>query len=297
MEENVNINTLFKKSFYYIFHFPLDEIYNFFRTPNLILKTFFQKAKITSILPDSKLDDIGNTISILWDNLYNFSFKVDNVTSLPYFKSFTHKSLYNPPFFSDFKNTFSFYWNSLDKVTIFKFVSTQENKKLKNIIGEDIYNDKDYICCYTEKYLIENKKNFEENESISILKSIDNVWEFISNINNQIYFYPNEVVKINIINQENFEVIEINNKFIYSFKITKKENNYDKKELICELVNQSKFNLPKQKVLMILIRIDDNKCFFIFKHIILEYIPFDILMSISDIKKKILKKIKNIIEC
>ena len=225
-----------------------------------------------------------------------FSFKVDNVTSLPYFKSFTHKSLYNPPFFSDFINTFSFYWNSSDKVTIFKFVSTQENKKLKNIIGEDIYNDKDYICCYTEKYLIENKKNFEENESISILKAIDNVWEFISNINNQIYFYPNEVVKINIINQENFEVIEINNKFIYSFKIAKNEND-DKKELICELVNQSKFNLPKQKVLMILIRIDDNKCFFIFKHIILEYIPFDILMSISDTKKKILKKIKNIIEC
>ena len=89
---------------------------------------------------------------------------------------------------------------------------------------------------------------------------------------------------INIINQENFEVIEINNKFIYSFKITKNEND-DKKELICELVNQSKFNLPKQKVLMILIRIDDNKCFFIFKYIILEYIPFNILMSISDTKK------------
>ena len=295
MEEN--INTILNKSFYYIFHFPLDEIYNLFRTPNLIIKTFFQKAKIISISPDSKLDDVGNTISILWDNLYNFSFKVDNVTSLPYYKSFTHKSLSNPPFFSDFKNTFSFYWNSLDKVTIFKFVSTQENKKLKNIIGEDIYNDKDYICCFTEKYLIENVKNYEENESISILKSIDNVWEFISNINNQIYFYPNEVVKINIINQENFEVIEINKKFIYSFKITKKENNYDKKELICELVNQSKKDLPKQKVLMILIRVDDNKCFFIFKHIILEYIPFDILMSISDTKKKILKKIKNIIEC
>ena len=213
MEENIN-NKL-NKSFYYIFHFPLDEIYNLFRTPNLIIKTFFQKAKIISISPDSKLDDVGNTISILWDNSYNFSFKVENVTSLPYYKSFTHKSLSNPPFFSDFKNTFSFYWNSLDKVTIFKFVSTQENKKLKNIIGEDIYNDKDYICCYTEKYLIENKKNFEENESISILKSIDNVWEFISNINNQIYFYPNEVVKINIINQENFEVIEINKKFIY----------------------------------------------------------------------------------
>ena len=295
MEEN--IYTPLKKSFYYIFHFPLDEVYNFFRTPNLILNTFFQKAKITSILPDSKLDEIGNTISIIWDNSHNFIFKVENATSLPYFKSFTHKSLNNPPFFSDFKNTFSFYWNSSDKVTIFKFVSTQENTKFKNIIGEDIYNDKDYICCCAENYLIENIKNLEENESISISKPILNVWEFISNINNQIYFYPNDVVKINIINQDHFEVIEISNKFIYSFKITKIENNEDNKELICELINQSKANLPKQKVLMKLIRIDDNKCFFIFKHIILEYIPFDILMSISDVKKKILKKIKNIIEC
>ena len=295
MEEN--IYTPLKKSFYYIFHFPLDEVYNFFRTPNLILNIFFQKAKITSILPDSKLDEIGNTFSIIWDNSHNFIFKVENATSLPYFKSFTHKSLNNPPFFSDFKNTFSFYWNSSDKVTIFKFVSTQENTKFKNIIGEDIYNDKDYICCCAENYLIENIKNLEENESISISKPILNVWEFISNLNNQIYFYPNDVVKINIINQDHFEVIEISNKFIYSFKITKIENNEDNKELICELINQSKANLPKQKVLMKLIRIDDNKCFFIFKHIILEYIPFDILMSISDVKKKILKKIKNIIEC
>ena len=295
MEEN--IYTPLKKSFYYIFHFPLDEVYNFFRTPNLILNIFFQKAKITSILPDSKLDEIGNTISIIWDNSHNFIFKVENATSLPYFKSFTHKSLNNPPFFFYFKNTFSFYWNSSDKVTIFKFVSTQENTKFKNIIGEDIYNDKDYICCCAENYLIENIKNLEENESISISKPILNVWEFISNINNQIYFYPNDVVKINIINQDHFEVIEISDKFIYSFKITKIENNEDNKELICELINQSKANLPKQKVLMKLIRIDDNKCFFIFKHIILEYIPFDILMSISDVKKKILKKIKNIIEC
>ena len=256
MEEN--IYTPLKKSFYYIFHFPLDEVYNFFRTPNLILNIFFQKAKITSILPDSKLDEIGNTISIIWDNSHNFIFKVENATSLPYFKSFTHKSLNNPPFFSDFKNTFSFYWNSSDKVTIFKFVSTQENTKFKNIIGEDIYNDKDYICCCAENYLIENIKNLEENESISISKPILNVWEFISNINNQIYFYPNDVVKINIINQDHFEVIEISDKFIYSFKITKIENNEDNKELICELINQSKANLPKQKVLMKLIRIDDN---------------------------------------
>ncbi len=40
---------------------------------------------------------------------------------------------------------------------------------------------------------------------------------------------------------------------------------------------------------MILIRLDDYKCFYIFKHIILENIQFDIWRSISD--KKYIKKI------
>ena len=139
-----------------------------------------------------------------------------------------------------------------------------------------------------------NIKNLEENESISIYKSIDKVWEFISDYNNQKYFYPNDPVKINIIDKENFEVIDIKNQFIYTFQVTKNEDDDDKKELICELVKTE--NIPKQKVLLNLIRIDDNRCFFIFKHIILEYIPFDILMSYSSKKKKVLRNIKSLLE-
>ena len=64
----------------------------------------------------------------------NFNFRVDNTVNLPYFKSFTHKSLNNPPSTSDFINTYSFFWNSTDKVTIFKFIGTQDDSEHKNII-------------------------------------------------------------------------------------------------------------------------------------------------------------------
>ena len=293
MDDNT-INEKSKKSFYYIFHFPLDDVYNIFRKPEIILSIFLQKAKIISITPNSTLDEIGNTISFTWNNTFNYSLKVENVINRLYFKSFTHKSLYNPPSFSDFIYTLSFFWNSSDKVTIFKFIGYQIDNEHKNIIIEDIYNDKDFICSSIEKYLMMNIKNLEENESISIYKSIDKVWEFISDYNNQKYFFPNDPVKINIIDKENFEVIDIKNQFIYTFQVTKNEDDDDKKELICELVKTE--NIPKQKVLLNLIRIDDNRCFFIFKHIILEYIPFDTLMSYSTSKKNILKQIKSIIE-
>ena len=66
--------------------------------------------------------------------------------------------------------------------------------------------------------------------------------------------------------------------------------NDDKKQFQCELIN-STVSLPKQKVLICLVRMDENQCFVIFKHIILEYIPFDILMSYSSTKKKVLRNI------
>ncbi len=62
-----------------------------------------------------------------------------------------------------------------------------------------------------------------------------------------------------------------------------------------ELVNSTD-SLPKQKIEMILVKMGENQTFLIFKHIILEFIAFDILMSYSPLKKKKLKNIKNCLE-
>ncbi len=80
----------------------------------MILKSFFEKVKIQSIIPESCFDELNTIISIIYNNNLNYTFKVENVINLPYFKSFTHKSINNPPFFSDFKNTFNLFWNISD---------------------------------------------------------------------------------------------------------------------------------------------------------------------------------------
>ena len=292
--EGIDTNSSSKQSFYYIFHSPLDKVYNIFRTPNLFTSTFFQNIKIISMKRETTLDDAGNEFNVLWNNSLKYNFKVDNTVNLPYFKSFTHKSLNNPSSTSDFINTYSFFWNSTDKVTIFKFIGTNDYEH-KNIICDYIMENKDSMCLSTENYLMKTVNNLEENESISIDKSIEDVWNFISNINNQVYFYPTNKIKINIIDDEKFEIIDIENNTIMTFKVSKIEMNEDKKQFICELIH-SNVSLPKQKVLICLVRMDENQCFVIFKHIILEYIPFDILMSYSSTKKKVLRNIKSLLE-
>ena len=103
---------------------------------------------------------------------------------------FTHRSIANPSNFAPFEHTFSFFWNSTDKVTVFKFTAWVKDAK-------------------------------EKESNVSLLG----------------------------------QRLEIN-----------------------------------------LIRMDENQCFIIFKHIILEFIPFDVLMSYSSSKKKVLRKVKNILE-
>ena len=85
------------------------------------------------------------------------------------------------------------------------------------------------------------------------------------------------------------------NKTKTTFTVTKTEFNSDKKQLELELIGAN-VALPKQRLEINLIRMDENQCFIIFKHIILEFIPFDILMSYSSSKKKVLKRVKNILE-
>ena len=80
-----------------------------------------------------------------------------------------------------------------------------------------------------------------------------------------------------------------------TFGITKNFENEDKKHYNLELISSTD-SLPKQRIEMILVKMGENQTFLIFKHIILEFIAFDILMSYSPLKKKTLKAIKNTLE-
>ena len=278
MEEQQEVNVDEKRSFYYIFHSPLDKVYNIFRTPSLHCCIFFQNLSLISMKKDTSFDESGNEITVELNKKYQYKFVVENVINLPYYKSFTHKSTSHPPSATDFVNTYGFYWNSTDKSTIFKFTGEQEESENPNILLNYIMENKLYMCQSVENYLMKTLKNLEENESISINRSINDTWNFITDIKNQKLLCSNQNVTVKKIDEN-----KINNE------------NDDKKHYNLELISSTD-SLPKQKIEMILVKMGENQTFLIFKHIILEFIAFDILMSYSPLKKKTLKVIKNILE-
>ena len=295
MEDQPEVNTDEKKSFYYIFHSPLDKVYNIFKNPNLHCCIFFQNLFLVSMKRDTSFDESGNEITIELNRKYQYKFVVENVINLPYYKSFTHKSTSHPPSVTDFVNTYGFYWNSTDKSTIFKFTGEQEESKNPNILLNYIMENKLYMCQSVENYLMKTLKNLEENESISINRSINDTWNFITDLKNQKLLCSNQNVTVKKIDENKIEIIDNNDKSVSTFGISKNCENEDKKHYNLELI-RSTDSLPKQRIEMILVKMGDNQTFLIFKHIILEFIAFDILMSYSPLKKKALKDIKNSLE-
>ena len=82
------MNEIKEQSFFYIFHAPLDKVYEIFKTPDLITKTFLCDAKIKSLKRNTSLDDNGNEFSATWNDSSLFTFKVESLSNLPYYKAF-----------------------------------------------------------------------------------------------------------------------------------------------------------------------------------------------------------------
>ena len=295
MEDQQEINIEEKRSFYYIFHSPLDKVYNIFKTPSLHCNIFFQNLSLISMKKDSSFDESGNEITVELNKKFQYKFQVDNVINLPYYKSFTHKSISHPSTTTDFINTYGFYWNSTDKSTIFKFTGEQEESENPNIILNYIMENRVYMCQSVENYLMKTLKNLEENESISINRSILDTWNFITDINNQKLLCSNQNVTVKKQGENKLDFIDNDTKILSTFLITKNGDNEDKKQYNLELITSTD-SLPKQRIEIILVKMGENQTFLIFKHIILEFIAFDILMSYSPLKKKKLKTIKNCLE-
>ena len=293
MEEK-ELNFDDNNSFYYIFHAPLEKVYNIFKTPSLHFYLFFPNSSFVSLKSNSFLDETDSEFSIEAINKEKYSFIIKNVINLPYHKSFTHKNISHPPSCPDFSFNFAFYWNSTDKSTIFKFSCEQKNGSKNNLLNEIIKNQK-FNCKTVENYLSDNLKNMEENESITINKNINDVWDFITNIDNQKILSGYKNVEVKKIEENKIEIEENETKNKLIFTTSQNCENEDKKQYNLFLVS-SVDSLPKQKIEYILIKMGDNQTFLIFKHIMLEYIAYDILMSYSSLKKKILKTVKNILE-
>ena len=188
-----------------------------------------------------------------------------------------------------------FYWDSREEVTIFNgsiylAKSTSQDKiislfkKYKIFPAEEI-----------DEYLKNNVKNLEQDESILINTSIDKIINFVSQLQN-IQLFIN-IPNTEIINEGNniLKVVDkSNNNFI---RLLKREKRNDESNFTMYLENfDSLVLMPLQSMQIQLIKVNDNSTLIIYKHIVLDYIPYNALKSNSANKQKILKKIKKILE-
>jgi hypothetical protein len=151
-------------------------------------------------------------------------------------------------------------------------------------------------------YLEEKFKNFEQSESISINRNISYIWHFLIDYNNIKFFFGdgnNNHIEIGILYDRDNEIEIIdrdkNNKIRVLISSDNNNENENEKEILFQIIS-SIIPLPKQRIKIKLIKIDEFKTMVFFSHQIMQYIDYDILGSYSFIKKKALWEIKTLLE-
>jgi len=277
----------------YVFHDPLEKVYEAITNINTITKLLSPNILIIKVLRETKIDDEGNEIyiSILNNNFTLQTMSTQKVKNIIQYKL---RCIHYPLCYCPFEILTQIFWDSIDKITVLHVKITIDDSphqnELINFFKQNTVNFKKI-----EKYLKKTIKNLEENESIFINKDITKVWDFLQILDNLKYFFPMNI-EINYDNNEIIKIIDLNSK--NEMKLTKKEileNPFGKMIIQLEMF-ESIIPVPKQRIEISLIKVKENLTLIEFKHIILEYIPYDALQSNSNDKQKILKKVKKILE-
>jgi hypothetical protein len=277
----------------YVFHDPLEKVYEAITNINTITKLLSPNILIIKVLRETKIDDEGNEIyiSILNNNFTLQTMSTQKVKNIIQYKL---RCIHYPLCYCPFEILTQIFWDSIDKITVLHIKITIDDSphqnELINFFKQNTVNFKKI-----EKYLKKTIKNLEENESIFINKDITKVWDFLQILDNLKYFFPMNI-EINYDNNEIIKIIDLNSK--NEMKLTKKEileNPFGKMIIQLEMF-ESIIPVPKQRIEISLIKVKENLTLIEFKHIILEYIPYDALQSNSNDKQKILKKVKKILE-
>jgi hypothetical protein len=279
----------------YSYNFPLNEVFRAFTDLDLLLKIYNYKIQISNSSQEPFIEEEGSEISILINSNQKIILRITKITKSQYFCLIKAKSIQYPLDLIPFSVDLEFYWDSREEVTIFNgsiylAKSTSQDKiislfkKYKIFPAEEI-----------DEYLKNNVKNLEQDESILINTSIDKIINFVSQLQN-IQLFIN-IPNTEIINEGNniLKVVDkSNNNFI---RLLKREKRNDESNFTMYLENfDSLVLMPLQSMQIQLIKVNDNSTLIIYKHIVLDYIPYNALKSNSANKQKILKKIKKILE-
>ena len=280
----------------YTFNFPIEEVYKAFTDRDLILKLFPYQFHLHNSLGDTLIEDEGNEISVLIKGKERLVFKIVKVKKSLNYYQIRAKTIQHPLEYVPFSINLEFFWDTIKEVTIFngQINIAKTTKQLKFI--SDFKKMNIFPMEEIDEYLKNNVKNLEQNESILVNVSIDKLWDFCKQMKNIQLFIS--LPNTEIINEGNniIKLIDKNNNKNFIRLIQREEKIEDSNYALFLESFDSLVNAPLQSMQIRLIKVNDNTTLIIYKHIMLDYIPYNALLSNSGNKQKILKKIKKLLE-
>ena len=278
----------------YTFNFPIEEVYKAFTDRDLILKLFPYQFHLHNSLGDTLIEDEGNEISVLIKE--RLVFKIIKVKKSLNYYQIRAKTVQHPLEYVPFSINLEFFWDTIKEATIFngQINIAKTTKQLKFI--SDFKKMNIFPMEEIDEYLKNNVKNLEQNESILVNVSIDKLWDFCKQMKNIQLFIS--LPNTEIINEGNniIKLIDKNSNKNFIRLIQREEKIEDSNYALFLESFDSLVNAPLQSMQIRLIKVNDNTTLIIYKHIMLDYIPYNALLSNSGNKQKILKKIKKLLE-
>ena len=280
----------------YTFNFPIEEVYKAFTDRDLILKLFPYQFHLHNSLGDTLIEDEGNEISVLIKGKERLVFKIVKVKKSLNYYQIRAKTIQHPLEYVPFSINLEFFLDTIKEATIFngQINIAKTTKQLKFI--SDFKKMNIFPMEEIDEYLKNNVKNLEQNESILVNVSIDKLWDFCKQMKNIQLFIS--LPNTEIINEGNniIKLIDKNSNKNFIRLIQREEKIEDSNYALFLESFDSLVNAPLQSMQIRLIKVNDNTTLIIYKHIMLDYIPYNALLSNSGNKQKILKKIKKLLE-
>lgn len=279
----------------YIFNFPIEEVFKAITDRELIMRISPYQLNFHNSLNESFSEYEGSEMSFLLDGKYRFILKIIKVIKSQFYYQIKFKTIQNPIEFVPFSGNIELFWDSLKEVTIFngQIYLSKTTSQLELISKFKEINF--FLTEEFDEYLKNNVKNLEQQESILVNATIDKLWNF-SNELHIIQLFIN-MPNTEIINEGN-NILKLEDKNNKNFvRLIKREKKVEDSNYILYLESfDSVIQMPLQSMQIQLIKVNENQTLIIYKHIMLDYIPYYVLKNNSGNKQKILKKIKKLIE-
>lgn len=300
MQSNfTEINGENEKTLFHLFKVDINELWNYFVDPSFAITYFYDNCKLINIKNINRSLKENDVLDIFYpDKNLNAKLLIENILDTPNYKSISFKLIEHPDDISTFTAIDSFYYCSYTNVTglSIKIITNPEEKMKKNFILDYLYENIEMIYKNIEKYIEINFKETEEAESISIRKSSNEVFDFLTkkNYTNLKILLGNHasVKPTNSPNKIEIEHFTKKNKVIF---IIDKSIDFNEKQILLQPIENS-LPLPRQIVTIKIINIDKDNCLVFFVHKIKEYVSNDLIENYSLLKKKLLWSLKSIIE-